>query len=93
MTALESETNTISTLAAENKKRLGNTDSALGFICVELDRLLEAKSRECCKVNYSESESGNFMYCAASGIAVNAIGFGGSGPGTCATTCGSLTPE
>ena len=91
---LNSVTNTISTLASNNKKRLTNSDSALGNICTLLDRLYNSESpaRDCCHVTHSSSEVGNFMYCL-SRTAASTIGFGNVGTGSCATTCSGLAPE
>ena len=92
--SLNSVTNTISTLASNNKKRLTNSDSALGNICTLLDRLYNSESpaRDCCHVTHSSSEVGNFMYCL-SRTAASTIGFGNVGTGSCATTCSGLAPE
>ena len=92
--SLNSVTNTISTLASNNKKRLTNSDSALGNICTSLDRLYNSESpaRDCCHVTHSSSEVGNFMYCLTR-TAASTIGFGNVGTGSCATTCSGLAPE
>ena len=92
--SLNSVTNTISTLASNNKKRLTNSDSALGNICTLLDRLYNSESpaRDCCHVTHSTSAVGNFMTCLTR-TAAAAIGYGNSGTGKCATTCSGLAPE
>ena len=100
MTNLEAETNTISTLATENKKRHTNTDSALGFICQLLDRLYDSYRTgdtetpyDCCYIKYSDNEIGNYMQCVTRSAANILYDGGNAGTGVCATSCGGANPE
>ena len=100
VTNLEAETNTISTLATENKKRHTNTDSALGFICQLLDRLYDSYKTgdtdtpyDCCYIKYSDNEIGNYMQCVTRAAANILYDGGNAGKGVCATSCGGANPE